>query len=320
LLKRLAVTLASADKIQWPEGRQFAFTVFDDPDSQSLASSQAVYGFLAELGFRTTKGVWPLGPTRKASDHGATCEDTAYLAHVQALQERGFEIGFHNATSHTSLRDETTSGLRRFREYFGSDAITMSNHYNSGEGIYFGSARISSWNRVFYDALTLGRNRHAYRGHVPGDPCFWGDLCQQYIRYVRNFAFLDLNTLGECPYMPYHDPDRPFVRAWYASSVGANANRFLELVSERNQDRLEEQAGAAIVYTHFAHGFVEDGSLSPQFRQLMTRLARKNGWFVPVGTLLGLLEQNRGLHRISKAERSRMERRWLWEKVRTGTN
>ena len=313
-------TASTTVSVPWPEGRRFAFTVFDDPDSQSLECSQAVYGLLADLGFRTTKGVWPLGPTRKPSDHGLTCADATYRAHVQELQARGFEIGFHNATSHTSTREETEAGLKRFREYFGEGAITMSNHYNSEEGIYFGSARVSSWNRALYDGLTLGRNRQAYRGHVPGDPRFWGDFCQQHIRYVRNFAFLNINTLAECPHMPYHDTDRPFVRAWYASSVGANAERFLSLLSEENQDRLEAEGGASIVYTHFAHGFFGHHGLTARFRELMTRLARKNGWFVPVGTLLDFLEQNRGLHRISAAERGRMERKWLWEKIRTGTN
>ena len=49
-------------RITWPDNKRFAFTVFDDPDSQTLEASQAVYGFLRDRGFRTTKGVWPLAP------------------------------------------------------------------------------------------------------------------------------------------------------------------------------------------------------------------------------------------------------------------
>ena len=49
-----------------------------------------------------------------------------------------------------------------------------------------------------------------FRGHVEGDPLFWGDLCRDRVRYVRNFTFADVNTLASCPLMPYHDPKRPW--------------------------------------------------------------------------------------------------------------
>ena len=32
--------------------------------------------------------------------------------------------------------------------------------------------------------------------------------------------------------------------------------------------------------------YIDDGRLDPRFVQLMERLSAKNGWFVPVGTLL----------------------------------
>ena len=57
-----------------------------------------------------------------------------------------------------------------------------------------------------YNLLTRFRNRGKYRGHVEGDPYFWGDLCRQKIKYYRNFTFRDINTLKACPFMPYHDP------------------------------------------------------------------------------------------------------------------
>ena len=44
----------------WPGGKSFAFTIFDDPDSQTLEAGREVYALLADLGFRTTKGVWPI--------------------------------------------------------------------------------------------------------------------------------------------------------------------------------------------------------------------------------------------------------------------
>src|SRR5689334_12905307 len=95
----------TSDRICWPEGKSFAFTVFDDPDFQTLDDGPAVYSFLQDLGFRTTKGVWTLPGPR--TDHGVTCADARVLAWVQQLQRDGFEIGYHNGTTHTSSRAET---------------------------------------------------------------------------------------------------------------------------------------------------------------------------------------------------------------------
>ena len=136
---------------------------------------------------------------------------------------------------------------------------------------------------------------------------------------MRNFVYADVNTLRACPPMPYHDPDRPLVNQWYASSEGANVRLLVRTLSEANQDRLAEEGGACVIYTHFGHGYVQDGRLDPRFRTLMTRLSRLDGWFVPVRTLLDHIRRQRGEHRLTDRERARLERRWLWEKVRRGT-
>src|SRR5215469_12922885 len=91
----------------WPNGKQFAFTVFDDPDGQTLEDSNLVYQFLRDLGFRTTIAVWPLGTRRQPNSGGETCANPQYLEHVQRLAEQGFEVAWHNATPHTSTREET---------------------------------------------------------------------------------------------------------------------------------------------------------------------------------------------------------------------
>jgi hypothetical protein len=91
-------------------------------------------------------------------------------------------------------------------------------------------------------------------------------------------------------------------------------------MSEANQDALEEQGGASILYTHFGHGFVENGKLQPDFRARMERMARKNGWFVPVSTLLDYLAAQRGELVLSDAQRRSLELRWLWEKIFRGTS
>jgi hypothetical protein len=121
--------------------------------------------------------------------------------------------------------------------------------------------------------------------------------------------------------MPYHDPARPYVNRWYASCEGATGPAFLEAISERAQDRLESEGGACIMYTHFGHGFVDTrGQLDGRFKFLMERLLRRNGWFVPVATLLDFLERQRGPHVLSRRERGRLERAWLVRKVVYGTS
>jgi len=144
---------------------------------------------------------------------------------------------------------------------------------------------------------------------------FWGDVCRERIKYVRNFVFGDVNTLAVCPWMPYHDPDRPWVNYWFASSEGAVAASFNERLAEENQDRLEAEGGACIMYTHFGLGFCEGGRVQPRFERLMRRLAGKNGWFVPVTTLLDHLLERRGTAEITSSQRARLEWRWLLHKV-----
>jgi hypothetical protein len=285
-----------------------------------MANLPPVYAFLGDLGFRTTKSVWTLpggGPPSPLG--GATCAEPAYVDWLLRLRDQGFEIGYHNATFHSSVRADTARALDRFAELFGHDPRAMANHARCREGIYWGTARVSGLHRVAYDALTLGRQRGRFRGHVPGDPFFWGDLCRRRVRYVRNFSFAEVNTLAACPFMPYHDPARPYVQYWYASSEGGSVLPFNRTLSEANQDRLEEEGGACIMYTHFAKGFGGGGAPQRRFRALMSRLARKNGWFVPVSRLLDHLLAVKGHHSLAAAERRRLERRWLLHKVAVGT-
>ena len=306
--------------VTWPDGKAFAFTVFDDPDAQTTATGRIVYSFLRDLGFRTTKGVWPLSGEGDRSCIGECCDDSLYRDWCIELQQEGFEIGYHNASQNTAPREMTRRALDRFAELFGSDPVTMSNHYNSADGIYWGASRLSGMRRQLYNVATRWDNHARSFGHVERHPLFWGDLCRARVRYVRNFVFRDINTLAACPQMPYADPARPYVRSWYASSEGAVCDRFVETISETNQDRLAAEGGACIMYTHFGHGFVVDGRIEPRFGALMTRLSRMNGWFVPVGTLLDHLRSQRGEHVLSAREQRALEWRWLLAKLRHGTS
>lgn len=312
--------VASAqNRMSWPGGARFAFTIFDDPDSQLYEETKLIYSFLADLGFRTTVGVWPLGTRRQPNSLGETCENPKYRAFISGLQQRGFEIAFHNATPHNATREETVEALNLFEQYFGHPPTSMANHYNA-EAIYWGSARLTGWRRSAYNVITKGQNRGRFFGHVEGHPFFWGDVCRERIEYCRNFVFADINTLKMCPFMPYSDPQRPYVRRWYSASEGSKAATFLKTISEANQDRLEEECGASIMYTHFGHGFVQDGKLNPAFQRLMERLAGKKAWFVPVAQLLNHLKSERGATILDDGRRRKLEAVWLWEKIFRGTS
>ena len=55
----MATGLSDLPRVKWPEGKTFAFTIFDDPDARTYADGQRIYDFLFDNGFRTTRGVWP---------------------------------------------------------------------------------------------------------------------------------------------------------------------------------------------------------------------------------------------------------------------
>ncbi len=296
-----------SNSIPWPGGRRFAFTVFDDTEHASVENNRAIYGLLRDLGMRGTKSVWMFDGRLPELTAGATCADPVYLALMRELQRDGFEIGWHNATWSTSDREATLRGLDLFRDVFGHDPATMANHASNREGIYWGAARVGGWRARLYRCM----NPQRFEGHEPDSPLFWGDLCAQRIRYVRNFTFGGINTLKACPLMPYHDMGRPHVRAWFASSDAGNVTQWNAVLNEAAIDRLEEEGGACIAYTHFGKGFHSHGELNRRFREVAGYLARKNAWFPTVAELLDHLAGQRPAHEISANELAAMETRWL---------
>jgi hypothetical protein len=316
------MTVAQVPKVLWPDGRKFAFTIFDDTDWATVEKVKPVYDLLADLGMRTTKSVWVFDGEGEAMNGGETCEDRSYLNWVMRLRERGFEIGLHNIAPTTSVRERTRRGLERFGELFGRQMIVHCNHLGCQENIYWGDARLTGWRRGVYRALTRGRNGNASRGHVPSDAHFWGDLCRERVGYVRNFVFDEPDTLALCPAMPYHDPRRPFVNYWFASSNGSSLRRFLNNFTYERLDRLIEAGSLSVAYVHFAAGFAEGGRVDAEFRRRLEYLAKAGGWFAPVSEVLDYLRdgQDTAERSISHKDLRRLETRWLASKVRGGTS
>ena len=279
-----------------------------------------MYSFLADLGFRTTIGVWPLDIRREPNSGGETCANPEYRGFLQQLQGKGFEIGFHNAAPYSTTREETIEALNLFEDYFGNDPVPMANHYNA-DAIYWGPARLSSWRRSHLQPHHAGVERGTASSVTSrGIPVSGAMSVASASATAATFVYADINTLRMNPWMPYTDPLRPYVRYWYSASEGDKAPAFLNTLQDANQDRLEEEGGACIMYTHFGHGYVQDGKLNPEFRRTMERLARKNGWFVPVSELLDFLLKTKGPTTLTDGVRRRLETRWLWEKLFRGTS
>jgi hypothetical protein len=209
--------------VQWPDNKKFAFSIVDDTDCTTLENGPLLYDFLHQLGIKVTKTVWIFdGEVRDNNKHviGTTCQDRWYLAWVQKLQEQGFEIGFHSASWSSSPRERVIAALELFKSYFGDYPTVCAQHNDTipNESLYWGANRLGGVNRAIYQGCMMlkGRGKNIYLGDVRDSEYFWGDVCKEKIKYVRNFNYPHINTLKDCPIMPYHDPLRPYVNYWFA--------------------------------------------------------------------------------------------------------
>lgn len=241
-------------------GRTSPLPYFDDTDNATLENVAPVYDFLAAIGMRTTKSVWPIRGQGAPAIGGATCEDPDYLAWTIDLQARGFEIGYHGATYLTSSRDTALRAIERCRALYGLPSLDGQSRCLRGLHV-LGADRVSGVNRLVYNLLTRFTRRGVFSGHREGDPLFWGDVCRERVRYVPHFHLLGHRYAGIVPHdaLPRSSATVRLVNRWCASSEGADVIAFNRCVSEANQDRLRARAGACIMYTHFASGFWSGG-------------------------------------------------------------
>jgi hypothetical protein len=304
----------------WPDGRRFAFSIFDDTDATTLATGRPVYDLLTDLGLLVTKSVWPLGPERLQTVGGSSCAEPDYLAWVLELQAAGHEIGYHHASDHSSERARTIAALDRFRDLFGHDPRVGADHAGNRESLDAGAARLSGWRRRVYHRVARLRqpDRPPFLGAVPGSPWFWGDVCRERITYWRGltFARTDLCDVG-VPF-PYHDPSRPYVNRWFLSSDAPRLEHLLARLAPAQLDRLERQGGVCILYTHLGLDAAPDGVVDPRLVRALTDLAGRGGWCAPVSRVLDHLHAGRGgvTPVLSDRERARLERRWIVDRVR----
>jgi hypothetical protein len=309
-------------KIVWPDGKQFAFTIVDDTDLATVENVRPVYDFLYENGFLTTKTVWPLSPQGERGGGGDSLEDREYREWILDLKARGFEIALHGIADESSARPRVIEGLKGFEQIIGYPPRLHTNHTGQAECIYWGEERFDGSMKMIYKFARehILKGSAKYYGQAEKSPYFWGDLCKEKVMFVRNFIFNDVNTIKMDRLMPYHDPRRPYVQYWFSSSAAIDIDGFCQLLSESNQDRLLEEGGACIAYTHLAFDFYKDDQLNPRFVELIRRLSRLGGWFVPASTLLNYIGEQRGWLNVNNNKQALfiMQWRWLLQKLQRG--
>jgi hypothetical protein len=283
--------VAAYRRVQFPGGRRFAFSVFDDTDNGTVANLSPVYELLNECRIRTTKSVWVYPPRGRFG--GQSLMDDDYLDFILKLRSQGFEIALHGVGDGSFTRQEIIEGIETYRKKIGEYPRIHTNHSSNPSNLYWRHERfafpVSTLHRLASGLLSPGSwKSNNSLGSQPNSRQFWGDISKRHILYMRNLLFNEINTLARDPRMPYEIRRKnKYSNLWFSSSDGHTVEEMTDLLAPENLDRLEEQGGACIVYTHFASGFVgPEGRIVRPFRQAIENLAGRPGWFVPVGTLL----------------------------------
>ena len=303
--------------MELPEDKRFAFSILDDTDDSTVENVKPIYDLLHELGFRTTKTVWaancPEGS--RLFFAGQTLQNRDYLNFVLELKQRNFELAWHVATMESSKRARTIEALEFFYNEFGYYPKLHCNHGHNLENIYWGTRRYR--NPLFRQIVrTVNKQLDQFVGEDESSPYFWGDLCKQHFRFVRNFTFSELNMLKCDPHMPYHLEDRPYVNYWFSTADAPDVTRFNQLLTKDKLDQLSNERGICIISTHLGKGFVRNGRVDKDVRSTLEYLAKLDGWFVPTSDILELLLKQGSNGKISRLGQLGMEWRHLLDHAR----
>jgi hypothetical protein len=304
--------------MRFPDGKRFAFTILDDTDDATLENVRPVYDRLRDLGFRTTKTVWPMDCPEGSRIYSAadTLQRQDYLAYVRSLIEAGFELGSHGATMETSGRERTQQGLGFLEREFGFLPRVHANHGQNRENVYWGFERFQSPLIRPLISIVGQHPRGQFTGETEDSPHYWGDLCQAHFDYVRNFTFSTLNMLECNPEMPYRVASTPQVRHWFSTSDASDVNIFRRIVNRAALERLESAGGIGLISTHLGKGFAREGKLDPGVDETLRYLADRPGWYVPVSTLLDHLRDVGGSPILRGVGLFRLELRYLLDQLR----
>ncbi len=275
---------------KFPGGASAALTILDDADEGNTRNLEPLYDELHSLGFRITRSTWVLPPRRGRRDTGNLL-DGAYVEWLKKIKGRGFEIALHNVGNGIYLRNEICSAIEIFKDVLGAYPNIQCNHHSNPDSVYWNYSERLAWPLNWIYPFFRRDKRKIYLGSTPGSPYFWADVLSSRIKYVRNLVFRDINTIKMDPYMPYWDPKRPLVPYWFSSTDMSNINIFSSLLTDKNLDRLCEEGGVCIGYTHLGYpDFVgSDGRPSCAFSKAIRLVKERDIWVAPVSEVLDFL-------------------------------
>lgn len=294
-----------AAELLWPpHPHRAGFCITDDTDAATMPGVRGVYDLLASIGLKTSKTVWVLDPIEPCGIpplppsilRGITLQSSEYLAFCEKLAERGFEICLHGASAGNNARERTEAALQFIDRHFGG-AGTYVCHAKNAENLYW-HEKVAPRGPAQWALAPMSRYRCS--GEDPTSPYFWGDLCLEKVRHVRLFRTRDVDTLARNPSMPYFDPEKPFVRGWFA----ATKRSFHDCTSEAALVDLEREHGLCVLY-QYMHRYADplSGRLDETFRADAERLMSRAG--VLVDTTTALMERLRLVQGVFLATRGR---------------
>jgi hypothetical protein len=295
----------------WPENKEFAFTIVDDTDFATVPVIKPVYDYLLKHKIITSKTVWVF-PSRDRFT-GDCLLDEKYYQFILDLKSHGVEICIHGIGSGDFTRDEIKEGLEIFKNKLGYYPNLNTNHAINPYNMYWGN---SSYHYILRLYSFLRRSNEYFYGEKTGSKYFWGDIFKEKIKYIRGKICDDINTLHFDPQMPYIDKNKKYCNFWFSSSDGRDIDTFNKLVSKENINKLKNENGLCIVYTHFARDFVKDGILNESFMKNISYLAQQNGWFAPASQILNYMLDSKKNMYVSNLYLMKYEINTIFERIK----
>ena len=213
--------------------------------------------------------------------------------------------------------------LARVRQaIFHHDPLTAANHTGVEESIYWGDAHdYPDGGHSFTTSLRGSATAGKYRGHVEGEQVLLGRSLP-----ARNQVLPATSPSGHqhpegVSFMPYHDPAKPFVEPLVC--IERRTRRaMVQSLPGRNAPGSPGARGRGV---HHVHPLRQPIRRKPPPRQPVPRTTnetagKKTAGICQMTTLLDYLLKLNGPHQITDSQRSPARRKWLWEKMFTGTS
>jgi len=285
--------------LKLPNNKRFIFTIIDDTDDAFSPNIDKVYDVLIDNGLKTTKTVWVFPVRDHERSKGDCLENENFKEFILKIKAKGFEIGLHNVGSGTFSREEIKNGLKQYEEIIGEKPNIHVNHSYNADNIYCGPKRFGFPFNIIVKYLYSSYNN--FSGDIRTSNHFWGDLHKKIIKYSRNYEIDDINTYKKNKYMPYKDKRYDeFCNYWYSSTFAPNQWMFNDIVTKKSIDKLENEGGVCILYTHLGY-YYKNGQVDQGFKEMITYIGKKKtGLFLPVSDVLDLLNKNKEINKVKE--------------------